>query len=646
MSLLKPLMEKNFLEYASYVIMDRAIPDLRDGCKPVQRRILHTLFEMHDGKFHKVANVIGECMKLHPHGDASIGDALVVLANKDYFIEKQGNFGNVLTGHAAAAARYTECRLTPLAVETLFNKALTENIPSYDGRRQEPRELPAKVPVLLMLGAEGIAVGMSTTILPHNFIELLEAQISILRGNDYTLAPDFIQGGLIDVSEYDDGRGKIRVRARIEKISSAQKLVIRDVAWSTTTSSLIASIEAAVQKGKVSVSTISDFTTDKVEIELHLSRGASAEAVMDQLYAHTDCEVSISSNMVVIRNDRPVEVTVSEYLKEFTGILKKQIKAELEHELENLENRRHWLTLEQIFIENRVYKAIEKAATEEAVKKQVFEGMKPFKKLFIRPMTEDDVARLLDLKIRRISAYDIKKNRGEITDIVAAIRQCNARLKNLTKTTIGWLSGLVEKYRDLFPRRTVVETFHTVDKVAVAKANIRLSYDREAGYFGSSLRGSEFVMNVTEYDRILTVTSDGTYRIMAPPDKAWMPGALLYAAVWDPGKGEHFVLVYRDAAKVAWGKRVHIERFITNKTYSLVKEGSVGIDFLSEKKNPGVLQLNMVPFKRQKVRAVSVDLGKIPACGLAARGLKLSSKSVESVQLLPGKEKPGRAERK
>ncbi len=369
MGLLKPLMEKNFLEYASYVIMDRAIPDLRDGCKPVQRRILHTLAEMHDGKFHKVANVIGECMKLHPHGDASIGDALVVLANKEYFIEKQGNFGNILTGHSAAASRYTECRLTPLAVETLFNKALTDFIPSYDGRRQEPRELPAKVPVLLMLGAEGIAVGMSTTILPHNFIELLQAQVAILRDDTFTLAPDFLQGGMIDVSEYDDGRGKIRVRARIERVSGSQKLVIRDVPWSTTTTSLIASIEAAVQKGKVSASTISDFTADKVEIELHLSRGATAETVIDQLYAHTDCEVSITSNIVVIRNDRPVEVTVSEYLKEFTGILKKQIKAELEHELSNLESRRHWLTLEQIFIENRVYKNIEKATTEEAVKK-------------------------------------------------------------------------------------------------------------------------------------------------------------------------------------------------------------------------------------------------------------------------------------
>jgi topoisomerase IV subunit A len=646
MGLLKPLMEKNFLEYASYVIMDRAIPDLRDGCKPVQRRILHTLSEMYDGKFHKVANVIGECMKLHPHGDASIGDALVVLANKDYFIEKQGNFGNILTGHQAAASRYTECRLTPLAVDTLFNKALTDFIPSYDGRRQEPRELPAKVPVLLMLGAEGIAVGMSTTILPHNFVELLKAQISILKDESFALAPDFIQGGLIDVSEYDDGRGRIRVRSRIEKVSGAQKLVIREVPYSSTTTALIASIEAAAQKGKVSVSTISDFTSDKVEIELHLSRGSDADTVIDQLYAHTDCEISINSNIVVIRGDRPVEIAVSDYLKEFTSLLKKQIKAELEHELETLENRRHWLTLEQIFIENRVYKAIEKAATEDAVKRQVFEGMKPFKKLFVRAMTDEDVTRLLDLKIRRISAYDIKKNRGEIDDIVAAIRQCNAKLKNLTKTTIGWLSGLIEKYGEQYPRRTVIETFHTVDKVAVAKANIRLSYDREAGYFGSSMRGSEFVMNVTEYDRILLVTSDGTYRIMAPPDKAWMPGALLYAAVWDPLKGEHFVLVYRDANKSAWAKRVHVERFITNKTYSLVQEGSVGIDFLSEKKNPGVVQLNMVPFKRQKVKAVIQDLGKIPICGLTARGTRLTTKPVESVQLLPEKEKPAKPARK
>ncbi|HVP20208.1 MAG TPA: DNA topoisomerase IV subunit A [Spirochaetia bacterium] len=634
-SQLKPLMEGYFLDYASYVIMDRAIPDLRDGCKPVQRRILHTLFEMNDGKFHKVANVIGEAMKLHPHGDASIGDALVVLSNKEYFIDKQGNFGNIFTGHPAAAARYIECRLTPLALETLFNPALTEYIPSYDGRRREPKELPAKVPVLLMLGAEGIAVGMATTILPHNFPELLDALVSILTGEKIALYPDFPQGGLMDVSEYSDGVGKVKVRALIEKVSGVQKLVIREVPFTTTTTSLIASIESAVQKGKVSVSKISDFTSDHVEIELALSRGAEPEKVIDQLYANTDCEVAISSNMVVIRNERPVELGVSDYLKEFSLLLKKQVKAELEHELARLEDRRHWLTLERIFIENRVYKRLEKAATEEAIRREVYAGMKPFSKQFVRAMTDDDVQRLLDLRIRRISAYDLKKNRGEIDDIVASLRQVNRKLKNLTRTVVEWLTGLREKYGEQFPRRTEIATFHEVDKVAVAKANIRLSYDREAGYFGSSVRGTEFVMTVTEYDRVLAVTADGTYRIMAPPEKAWMPGGLLYAGVFDKAKGAFFTLVYRDANGIAWGKKVHIERFITNKTYWLSKEGSAGIDSLSaEKKTTGTLKLTLVPARRQKVKSVTVDLAKIPVCGLAARGLRLTTKPVQSTELL------------
>jgi len=636
-SQLKPLMEGYFLDYASYVIMDRAIPDLRDGCKPVQRRILHTLFEMHDGKYHKVANVIGEAMKLHPHGDASIGDALVVLANKDYFIDKQGNFGNIMTGHPAAAARYIECRLTPLAMETLFNPALTETIPSYDGRRKEPKELPAKVPVLLMLGAEGIAVGMATTILPHNFPELLRALVSILKGDKPALFPDFPQGGLIDVSEYSDGAGRVKVRARIEKVSGVQKLVISEVPYSTTTSSLIASVEAAVQKGKVSVSKISDYTSDHVEIELALSRGAEPDKVIDQLYANTDCEIGISSNMVVIRNERPIEISVSEYLKEFSLLLKKQIKAELEHEAARLEDRRHWLTLERIFIENRVYKRLERAGTEEAIRREVYAGMKPFSRQFVRAMTDDDVVRLLDLRIRRISAYDLKKNRGEIDDIVAALRQVNRKLKNLTRTVIEWLNDLDEKYGEQFPRRTEIETFHQVDKVAVAKANIRLSYDREAGYFGSSVRGSEFVMTVTEYDRILAVTADGTYRIMAPPEKAWMPGALLYAAIFDKAKGAHFTLIYRDANGLAWGKKVHVERFITGKTYWLAKEGALGIEFLAEKKATGVVKLNLVPARKQKVKSVNVDLAKIPACGLTARGVKLTAKPVQSAELIPPK---------
>jgi topoisomerase-4 subunit A len=642
-SQIKPLMEGYFLDYASYVIMDRAIPDLRDGCKPVQRRILHTLHQMHDGKFHKVANVIGETMKLHPHGDASIGDALVVLANKDYFIERQGNFGNVVTGHEAAAPRYTECRLTPLALETLFNPALTEFVPSYDGRRQEPKELPAKVPVLLMLGAEGIAVGMATTILPHNFCELMEAIVAILKGEKVELYPDFPQGGLIDVSEYDDGVGRIRVRARIEKASGVQKLVIREVPYSTTTASLIASIEAAVQKGKVSVSKIGDFTTEKVEIELQLARGADAEKVVDQLYAHTDCEVSLNPNLVVIRGDRPVEITVSEYLKEFTLILKRQVKAELEHELARLGDRRHWLTLEQIFIENRVYKRIEKAVTEEAIRREVHAGMKPFAKLFVRAMNDDDVTKLLELKIRRISAYDIKRNRGEINDIVAAIRQANAKLKNLTKTTIGWVNGILEKYGEQYPRRTEIETFHTVDKKAVAKANLRLSWDRESGFFGSAVRANEFVMNVSDYDKILVVTDDGAYRIMSPPEKAFLPAPVLHAAVFDPGKGAHLNLVWLDAARTPWGKRVKIERFITNKVYSLVKEGAAGIAFLSaDRKNPGVVQIDFVPKKRSKLKTLTVDLAKVSECGLTARGTRLATKPVQKVTLAPEKPKPGR----
>jgi topoisomerase-4 subunit A len=330
MTRIAPLMGQNFIEYASYVIVDRAIPDIRDGLKPVQRRILATLSKMDDGKFHKVANVIGDTMKLHPHGDASIGDALVVLANKDYFIEKQGNFGNPITGHSSAAARYIECRLTDLAKETLFRKALTEFRPSYDGRNEEPVALPAKLPVLLLLGAEGIAVGMSTRILPHNFCELLDAQIKILKNEPFEIYPDFPSGGIIDASEYEDGVGKLKVRARLEK-RDKKTIVIREIAFGTTTESLIASIESAAQKGKVKIGTINDFTTDEVEIEVELPRGVYADEVIPQLYAHTDCEVSLTSNMVMIKDRRPVEMGVSEVLCYLTDQLRGLIKAELQH---------------------------------------------------------------------------------------------------------------------------------------------------------------------------------------------------------------------------------------------------------------------------------------------------------------------------
>jgi len=389
-------MQRNFLEYASYVVLDRAIPDVRDGLKPVQRRILHTLAEMNDGRFNKVANAIGETMKLHPHGDAAIRDALVVLANKQYFIERQGNFGNLLTGHPAAAARYIECRLTPLALETLFNKPLTEFVPSYDGRREEPVFLPAKLPVLLMLGPEGIAVGMATKILPHNMVELLEGQIKLLKGHECRLFPDFYQGGLMDVSEYDDGRGKVTLRARIEPRDD-KKIVVTELPYSTTTESLINSIDAAAQKGQVKIASLNDYTTEKVEIEIGLPRGVHAAEVIPQLFAYTDCEISVSSNIVAVCEGRPQQMSVTEVLAFLTDQLLRQIKAELEYELGQQNDKLHWLTLEQIFIENRVYKRIEKAKTDKAVRSEVWDGMHEHAIFFVRKMVQDDIAAEADV---------------------------------------------------------------------------------------------------------------------------------------------------------------------------------------------------------------------------------------------------------
>ena len=628
---LEPLMQRNFLEYASYVIVDRAIPDVRDGCKPVQRRILHTLFALDDGKFHKVANIIGETMKLHPHGDVSIGDALVVLANKEYFIEKQGNFGNVVTGHAAAASRYIECRLTPLARETLFSPALTTFQLSYDGRRDEPISLPAKIPVVLMLGTEGIAVGMATKIMPHNFCELLQAQIKILRDEKVQLFPDFLTAGAVDVSDYDDGRGKIKVRATIEAVGD-KKVVIREIPYSTTTESVIASVESAIQKGKVKISSINDFTTEKVEIELTLARGIYADEVIPQLYAYTECEVNITSNVVVIRDRHPAELGITEVLTSLTHELRDLIKAELEHELEQLEEKRHWLTLEQIFIENRIYKRIEKATTSEKVTQEVYDGMAPFAQSFVRAMNDKDVERLLDLKIRRISAFDIDKNRKDIDDIVRAIKVCKTKLKNLTPTTISYIEGLLEKYGKLFPRRTRIETFQAVDRKAVARQNIKLSYDPETGFFGSDVKGSEYILQVSEYDLILAISEDGTFRIMTPPNKVLL-GKVLFCALFDPEKGEVFTVVYRDTEKNAFAKKIHIHKFIRNREYQLIPGDTGGqIDLLSQSAKPGKVDLTFVPAPRQRVQEVQFDLSTLELTSTNAKGIRLAPKPVSKLR--------------
>jgi topoisomerase IV subunit A len=629
---LEPLMRQNFIEYASYVVVDRAIPDVRDGCKPVQRRLLHTLFEIDDGKFHKVANVIGESMKLHPHGDVSIGDALVVLANKEYFIEKQGNYGNILTGHAAAAARYIECRLTPLARETLFNPALTQFRPSYDGRKLEPEALPAKIPVVLMLGTEGIAVGMATKIFPHNFAELLQAQIKILQEQRFKLYPDFLHGGLMDVSEYADGKGRIRVRARIDA-PNEKTVVIRDIPFGTTTESLIASIESAVQKGKVKISSINDYTTDKVEIELVLSRGIYADEVVPQLYAYTDCEISLSSNIVVIRDRHPAELTVSQVLHDLTDRLVELIKAELEYNLAQLIDKQHWMTLEQLFIEHRVYKRIESAETADKVQSEVYKGMQPYAEQFIRDMTDDDVERLLEIRIRRISAFDINKHRQNIDEILKAIKGTRSQLKNLTKTVIQYLEDLLAKYGGKYPRRTQITTFDVVDKKAVARQNLKVSYDRDSGFFGTEVKGDEYQYNVSEYDLILIICDDGSFRIGPPPEKILLSGKVLFCQLFDPEKGEIFTVVYRDNQKNVFAKKVHIHKFIRNKEYELIKDKQGKVDLLLQSEKPGMVDLTFVKKPRQQVDTGKFNLSELEMMGTTTRGIRIAPKPVAKITL-------------
>ena len=627
MAKLESLMKVHFVDYASYFVLDRAIPELRDGLKPVQRRILHTLFSISDGRYHKVANVIGETMKLHPHGDASIADALVVLANKEYFIDRQGNFGNPITGHPAAAARYIECRLTPLALETLFNEALTELVPSYDGRNKEPVVLPVKLPVLLMLGCEGIAVGMSTRILPHNLPELWRAQIAFLKGKHVSLVPDFLSGGLMDASAYDDGLGKVELRAVIEA-KGEKKVVIREIPAGTTTESLIASIESAAQKGRVQIGGISDYTTEAVEIELSLPRGVRAVDVIPQLHAYTDCSVSVSANPTVIHGRRPEIMSVSEVLAELTTRLRQQLQLELEYERAQFVDRQHWLTLEQIFIEAKVYRGLETAKTEKAVVASVWSGMEPHTGKMIRAMEDEDVTRLLQLRIRRISAYDLQKSRDEVVDLAKQIKVIDKKLKKLTQTTIAYIEDLLDRYGDQFPRRTRTVALEEVDKKSVARDTIKLSYDKETGFFGSAVRGDQFKLSVSEFGLVLGISSDGTYRVMPPVEKVLFSGKLIYCEPFDPDKGVEFVAVYRDKMKVAFAKRFKIEKFIRNKEYRLVKDEKGKLDLLMSPSEAGIVNLSFKPAPRQRVKSAKCDLGDLETTSPTARGRRLAAKPV------------------
>src|SRR5580698_9596998 len=445
--------DRGFLDYASYVIRDRAIPNLADGLKPVQRRILWALHEKDDGRFMKVASVTGEAMKYHPHGDASINDALVVLANKRYLIEGQGNFGNIFTGDVPAAGRYIECRLTELARTEIFNDEITDFVPSYDGRSKEPVTLPSKLPLLLMLGTEGIAVGMAARILPHNFGELIEAQIAILKKQPFKALPDFLTSGLMDAREYRDGAGQIKVRAKI-KIKDESTVLIKEIPPTTNTDSLTASIEDASRKGKIKVKSINDFTSEEVEIEVRAPAGVSATQLVDALYAFTDCEVTIASRIIVIKDKRPVEMTVSEVLRENTEQLVATLKRELELKEKQLQQELHFKTLVRIFVEERIYKKIEQARTNEAVAEAVTEGFRPFRRQMLRDLASEDIEMLLGVRIRRISLFDINKHREEMDKVKADLEETAKHLKNVTKFTINRLEALLEKYGPLYPRLT------------------------------------------------------------------------------------------------------------------------------------------------------------------------------------------------
>ncbi len=632
MAYVHTLVNRNFLEYASYVIKDRAIPHLDDGFKPVQRRIIHSLFEMDDGKFHKVANVVGHCMQYHPHGDASIYSALVVLANKELLIEKQGNFGNLLTGDEPSAARYIECRLRPLASETLLNPELTSYEPSYDGRRKEPKVFPAKLPYVLLLGAEGIAVGMSTRILPHNLSEVIDAMRRCLEGKRFELFPDFPSGGLADVSEYEDGHGRIRSRARLDT-SDPKRIVVRELAFGSTTESLIASIEQAARKNKVKIAGIYDYTGEEVEIEIKLARGVYSDEVVDSLFAFTECETQISVNLLVIRDERPVAISVSEVIRYHSRRLLEILKAELELEQSKLNDTLHARTLERIFIEERIYKAIEEQTTQEAVFTAVRDGLAPFVSRLRRKVTDEDIERLLRIPIRRISLYDINRAKKEIQEIKARLTEIKGHLRALKRYAISFLDTLQQKYVPEAGRRTELTSFQKVAAREVVGRNLTLRYDKDSGYLGHGLTGGRSWMQVSPYDRVLVVRASGMYSVMNVPEKLFVDKGMLYCGLADKEDLTKvtFTVVYRLPTGEVNIKRCRIEKFILDKGYQLVPEQARILAFSTRERGTITVRYKKKPQLRKLEE--SFDLHRFAVKGQHSQGVRLTNKETTSVRI-------------
>ena len=629
-----------FLDYASYVILERAVPHANDGLKPVQRRILHSMRELEDGRYNKVANVIGNTMKYHPHGDASIADAMVQIGQKDLLIDMQGNWGNTFTGDSAAASRYIEARLSKFALDVVFNPKTTQWLASYDGRNKEPETLPVKFPLLLAQGAEGIAVGLSCKILPHNFCELIDACIALLRKQTPDIVPDFPTGGIADVSEYNNGKrgGRVKVRAKIE-VCKKNLLAIKQLPYGKTTTSLIDSILSANDKGKIKISRVEDNTAENVEILLYLPSGADSNTVEQALYAFTDCEVSVSTNICVIENEKPHFFSAQDLLYLATEKTRELLKSELDIELKELEEKWHFSSLEKIFIEKRIYRRIEEEETWEGVIATVQAGLKPHKKLFKRSITEDDILRLLEIKIKRISKFDSIKADEQIKALEGAIKETEKNLKYLTKFAIKWFTNLKKKYGKGRERKTELSSFEKVVAHEVVIANETLYVDRKEGFAGTSLKKDEPVCKCSNLSDIIAISQEGTLKVSKISNKAFFGKNILHIDVFNRADPNNltYCMIYRDGKTgPTLMKHFTIGGVTRDKEYNLTK-GKPGsrIFYVScyptNSGTPDAVKVNLKPVPRLRKTEEEVFFKDIAIRGRSTSGNIITKNAVRNV---------------
>jgi topoisomerase-4 subunit A len=628
-----------FLDYASYVILERAVPHINDGLKPVQRRILHSMRRLDDGRYNKVANIIGHTMQFHPHGDASIGDAMVQIGQKELLIDTQGNWGNIYTGDGAAAPRYIEARLTKFAHEVVFNPKTTEWKPTYDGRNKEPITLPVKFPLLLAQGVEGIAVGLASKILPHNIQELIDASIAHLKQESFELYPDFPTGGMLDVSRYNDGLrgGAIKVRAKISKLD-AKTLIISDIPFSRNTSTLIESILKAVDKGKIKIRKIDDNTAQNVEIQIHLHAGASPDKTIDALYAFTDCELSLSPNACVIRENKPVFIGVSEILRSNTDHTVYLLTRELEIRKGELEESWHFASLEKIFIENKIYQRIEDCETYEAIIQTIDHGLDPFKNLLRREVTRDDIISLTEIKIKRISRFDARKADEYIASLEEELEQVEYHLQNIIPYSIDYFKRLKKQYSSKYPRKTELRSFESIEASKVVVKNEKLYINRAEGFVGTALRKDEYVCDCSDMDDIILFYSDGRYIINKVQDKAFVGKDIIHLAVFKRNDNRTiYNVAYRDGKHGAtYVKRFAVTGITRDKEYNLTK-GTDGTQILYFSENPNgeaeIVKVTLKPRARIRNLIFEFDMGELIVKGRGAMGNILSKHEVHKIVL-------------